>query len=426
MTQAFRKQPAANNRQPGINAASDKRRQQVSPEGRAKQLAGTKAYWAKKNAAKACAAIGQDKTKPEAASPAVAAQGNVTPSAGPNQSAAETTNTSEQVAGQSASSATTGELGTGAEASQTVTVAADRSEQPAGAQDDAGRSESTAIVLYRPEEAELVARMGSVTPTPSLEVERPESGQFAQIPLTAAPNPAFRQEAVEEMTDERLDRYIVGHFVGLKKNLIALAEALAEKKSRLVRKGREGKWSTYVKYEVGMSVSWADRLVANWNRYLQLGARIREAAEQAGVNITKPAVMDLLQSFNTEFLSTVEPSEKRFAACVLALQEAGKRKQKSNQATDESESDSDAGESDSGSWDAPEPEEESYDDGNGNSSGSNGKTVSLRFTSQQAEEFDELIEDLKERMGTQDRSNIVLHSLCLVRELELVPETPKA
>jgi hypothetical protein len=253
-------------------------------------------------------------------------------------------------------------------------------------------------------------------------VEPPiESGQIAQIPqIPAERYPLTKlQETVEDMTDERLDRYIVGHYTGLKKNLIAVAEGLAEKKSRLARQGCVGKWSGYVKYHVGMSISWADRLVRNWNRYHQLGARVRGAAEQAGVNINKPAVKTLLQSYNDESLLSGEPSEIRFERWVKDLRTAAKRQQNSPVAEDDPDDEGNAGDSEPEDADKPEPDEDDDGEVSGDGSASTGKIVSLRFTAQQAEEFDELIADLKTQMRTEDRPNIVLHSLRLVKDLKL-------
>jgi hypothetical protein len=385
MTQAFTKKPAANGVQPENSATKTKHRRAMSPETKAKLIAGTKAFWAKKNAAKA-AVSGKDEPKSVAAQPNAAPQGEVTGSAVTNQPPTMTTNAAENVEGQNESTATLGKCSPPTEAGVAVIHATDGSEPPASLQDSADQVASTAMVQF------VLA----------------DSGQIAEIPASVSPITSFRQEAVEDMTDERLDLYICGHFVGFKKNLRALAEGLDEKKKRLARKGCEGKWSGFVKHTVGMSLSWADRLVRNWNRYLQLGARVRGAAEQAGVNINKPAVIALLQSYNDEFLSTVEPSEKRFAACVLALQEAGKRQQNSDQPADDPETD--AGES--GSEDADDYEqEEGVEHEKAKNSSPKDKTISLHFSALQAEEFDELIADLKTRMATQDRPNIVLHAI---------------
>jgi hypothetical protein len=290
--------------------------------------------------------------------------------------------------------------------------------------DDTVQSKGSEIVLFEPGETSPLNGDRSKALISSEGVSKAESGQIAQISSGGYVPTDFESEAVADMTDERLDRYIVGHLVGLQKNILALAGGLAEKKMRLARKGCKGKWSHFVRYGVGMSVSWADRLVRNMNRYLQLGARVRSAAELVGVSITKPRVIDLLQSYNAEFLSTGEPSEERFEAWVQALREAGRRRQNSSYPPDETETE--AGADGSGVSEVDDTEQEEEDKGDGNSPDKKEKTVSLRIPPQHAQEFNTLIADLKKRTGTQDRPSIVMQALrCLARSRRSQNEVAK-
>jgi hypothetical protein len=154
-----------------------------------------------------------------------------------------------------------------------------------------------------------------------------EFGKFSQIPAIDQSIPTPHRESLENMTDEKLDQFVVGHYDGLKKNTLALAEGLSEKKHRLVRKGCESGWGGWVTDTLKMSVSWADKLVRNLDVYHTFGPQVRQAAEEAGVNFAKPAVMAALRVINDEFLANGDPGILHFSACIQALKIAGMRRQ---------------------------------------------------------------------------------------------------
>jgi hypothetical protein len=172
-----------------------------------------------------------------------------------------------------------------------------------------------------------VAKMGTLTGVLSVALPTNQSGIISQIPPTDQSIPSTSHEPLESMTDERLDQFVVGHYDGLRKNTLALAEGLSEKKHRLVRKGCESGWGAWVTDTLKMSVSWADKLVRNLDVYHTFGPQVRQAAEEAGVNFAKPAVMAALRVINDEFLANGDPGIIHFSACVQALKIAGMRQQ---------------------------------------------------------------------------------------------------
>jgi hypothetical protein len=198
-------------------------------------------------------------------------------------------------------------------------------EQPTGSLTNSEQIESAVIGPSERTTPDAVVRVGTLTGILSVELPDNESGIFSQIASTDQLIPSPCHESLENMTDESLDQFVVGHYDGLKKNMLALAEGLSEKKHRLVRKGCEGKWSGWVTENIGMSVSWADRLVRNLDFYRQFAPRVRQAAEEAGVNFAKPAVLAVLRALNDEFLANGDPGVMHFAACVQALKIAGMR-----------------------------------------------------------------------------------------------------
>lgn len=124
----------------------------------------------------------------------------------------------------------------------------------------------------------------------------------------------------EEVLDTRIEElYRVEKDLGHRHKRVVhdLAEALDEKKKRLAKPGCKGDWSGYLSGKCIPRKS-ADRLVEAHNVILAVPLELRVVAEEAGVDLYRPAITRELKVINAE-LAGKEPTADQMSKLVDRL-----------------------------------------------------------------------------------------------------------
>jgi hypothetical protein len=122
-----------------------------------------------------------------------------------------------------------------------------------------------------------------------------ESAVTTEIaPIGAIQQAGIPTKSIEDLPEEQLKTLITGLWTGFRRNRHAIAEALLEKKSRLVRRGCKGEWSSFLR-SVEIPRNSADRLVRGYELNLRISPLLRNAAERKGIDLMKPSVIRAMQ-----------------------------------------------------------------------------------------------------------------------------------
>ena len=209
--------------------------------------------------------------------------------------------------------------------------------------------------------------------------------------------------SIETMEEGQLDILIARLWAGFKRNRLALAVALHEKKLRLSRPGRNGEWSRFLRLSAIPRTS-ADRLVHGFELYLKISPVLRTAAEKAKIDLLQPAAVSLIENLEAVAFDLEEaPAKEEIDRWVELLKTATSRRPLLNSETGGDRPDEEEGKEDK------EQRLAKRSTGGGNKEDKH--PVTLAFTAAELRKFKLLRQKCADAFDLENNEEIILEAL---------------